>query len=82
VELAFPAGGTFEILRWVLSWGEAAEVAPGRAASRGGADAEERERDVSGSSAGDDERRPSLDPAWRDERVATWVDGSTWTMSG
>ncbi len=26
VELTLRAGGTFEILRWVLSWGDAAEV--------------------------------------------------------
>jgi predicted DNA-binding transcriptional regulator YafY len=26
VELRFRAGGTFEIMRWVLGWGDAAEV--------------------------------------------------------
>ena len=26
VELTFRAGGMFEIMRWVLSWGDAAEV--------------------------------------------------------
>jgi predicted DNA-binding transcriptional regulator YafY len=26
VELAFTAGGEFEIIRWILGWGDAAEV--------------------------------------------------------